>query len=133
MSWKTVARTKQQRSFFKAGSVGSKLPSAYIQDVISQSVHLCSTPPYTHSRFLHFAELSNKTSQKGESAFRCYTTLFAAASLAFNCFALLGKGQELSGRKRTSDQTWDACREDMVSIHKLMLLTSGHHFFCYGR
>lgn len=118
--------------FFTAGSVGSKLPLAYVQDVISQSVHLCSTPPHTHSRFLHFAELSSKTSQKGECAFRCYTTLFATVSLAFNCFTLLGKGQELSGRKRPSDQTWDACREDMVSIHKLMLLTSGHHFFCYG-
>lgn len=88
---------------------------------------------HTHSRFLHFAELSSKTSQKGECAFRCYTTLFATASLAFNCFALLGKGQELSGRKRPWGQTWDACREDMGSIHKLMLLTSGHHFFCYGR
>lgn len=85
--------------FFTAGSVGNKLPSAYVQDVISQSVHLCSTPPHTHSRFLHFVELSSRTSQKGECAFRCYTTLFATASLAFNCFALLGKGQELPGRK----------------------------------
>lgn len=49
MSWKTVPRTKQQRSFFTAGSAGSKLPSAYVQDVIGQSVHLHSTPPHTHT------------------------------------------------------------------------------------
>lgn len=83
---------------------------------------------HTHSRFLHFVELSSRTSQKGECAFRCYTTLFATASLAFNCFALLGKGQELSGRKRPSDQTWDACREDMVSVHKLMFLSRWSSF-----
>lgn len=114
--------------FFTAGSVGNKLPSAYVQDVISQSVHLCSTPPHTHTADF-FTLLSSPARQvKKGNVHSGVTPLFATASLAFNCFALLGKGQELSGRKRPSDQTWDACREDMVSVHKLMFLSRRSSF-----
>lgn len=70
------------------------------------SIHV-PLPPHTQTekdRLLHFTVLSSEPSQEGKGVLKCHTTLFAIVRLAVICSLLLGKDQQFSEKKMSSNQ-----------------------------
>lgn len=116
MSWATsLPRTKlslmswlkMTQAFFTAGSVGDKhLQHMSKMTLANLSIHV-PLPPHTQTekdRLLHFAVLSSEPNQNGKGVLKCHTTLFAIVRLAVICSLLLGKGQQFSEKKMSSNQ-----------------------------
>lgn len=90
--------------FFTAGSVGNKLPSAYVQDVISQSVHLCSTPPHTHTADF-FTLLSSPAGQVKKGNVHSGVTPPCLQQRAWHLIALHSWGRARNFQEEKGHQT----------------------------